>query len=332
MSVKTYNPNTDYPVTTPSGRIVEPPSGRCWRTSKEVFDKMVADNRVYFGTDGNSVPQIKRFLNELKYDGMAPTSILFYKEVGHSQEGAKEVTKILDAGVFDGPKPVRLMKRLLTLANLKEDSIVLDFFSGSASTAHALMELNAEFGTKRKFIMIQIPEITNEKSKAYAEGFDNICEIGIERIRKAGEKLLSENNMDIDIGIRVLKLDSSNMKDIYYRAADTQQTFLDRVIDNIKEDRTSEDLLFQVMLDLGVLLSSRIEEIEIAGKKVFNVADGFLVACFDKDVTDETIKAVANMKPYYAVFRDSSMANDSVATNFDQIFANVSPDTIRKVL
>lgn len=332
MSVKTYNPNTDYPITTPSGRVVEPPTGRCWRTSKEAFEKLVADNRVYFGVDGNSVPQIKRFLTELKYEGMAPTSILFYKEVGHSQEGAKEVTKLMDAGVFDGPKPIRLMKRLLTLANLKDDSIVLDFFSGSASTAHALMEMNSESGTRRKFIMVQIPQETDEKSKAQAEGFENICEIGKERIRKAGEKIISEKGVGTDIGMRVLKLDSSNMKDIYYNPAEVQQTSLFGMADNIKEDRSSEDLLFQVMLDLGVMLSSKIDKYDIFGKEIFNVAEGFLIACFDNNVTEDVVKKIAEMKPYYAVFRDSSMASDSVATNFDQIFASISPDTVRKVL
>ena len=203
------------------------------------------------------------------------------------------------------------------------------FFSGSATTAHALMQLNAENEGRRKYIMVQIPEKTDEKSEAYKSGYLNICEVGKDRIKKASELFADKN---IDVGFRVLKLGSSNMKDVYYNPSETQQSLFDTYADNIKEDRTPEDLLFQVMLDLGVLLSSKIEETTIAGKQVFNVADGFLIACFDNDVTEETVKAVAEKKPYYAVFRDSSMANDSVATNFDQIFASISPDTVRKVL
>lgn len=332
LSVKTYNSECDYPIMTPSGRIVEPPTGRCWRQSKEAFMKNVEDNRIWFGSDGNSVPQVKRFLSELKYDGMAPTSILFYKDVGHSQEGAKELTKLLEAGAFDGPKPIRMLHRLCRLANLDKESIVLDFFSGSATTAHAVMQLNAENGGQHKFIMVQLPEKTDKKSEAYKAGYKNICEIGEERIRRASKKIKDETGADIDYGFRVLKCDSSNMKDVYYNPSEYDIDLFSILTDNIKEDRTSEDLLFQVMLDLGVLLSSKIEEKVIDGKKVFNVADGFLIACFDENVTDEIITAIAKQKPYYFVMRDSSMASDSVATNFEQIFAAYSPDTVRKVL
>jgi adenine-specific DNA-methyltransferase len=197
------------------------------------------------------------------------------------------------------------------------------------------MQLNAEDGGHRKFIMVQLPEKTDEKSEAYKAGYQNICEIGKERIRRAGAKIKEENGLTaqgLDVGFRVLKLDSSNMKDVYYNPADFEPSLFDSVADNIKEDRTPEDLLFQVMLDLGVLLSSKIEETTIAGKRVFNVADGFLIACFDNNVTDDAVKAIAQKKPHYAIFRDSSMATDSVATNFDQIFAAYSPETIRKVL
>ena len=336
MSVKTYNEDCDYPIIAPSGRVIEPPAGRCWRLSKNAFLERLKDNRIYFGADGNSVPCIKRFLTELKFDGMAPTSIMFYKDVGHSQEGAKEVTAIMNAGVFDGPKPVRLLLRLLTLANLADDSIVLDFFSGSATTAHAIMLFNVEKGKHCKFILAQIPESTDGKGTAYKAGYKNICEIGKERIRRAGKKIKEDAGLtapaDLDIGFRCLRLDESNMKPVYYTPKEIEQQDLFSLVDNVKEDRTPEDLLFQVMLDLGVLLSSTIEVKEIAGKKVFNVADGFLLACFDHDVTNETVKAIAKMKPYYAVFRDSSMANDSVATNFEQIFETYSPDTVRKVL
>ena len=336
LSVKTYNAACDYPITAPSGRVIEPPAGRCWSLSKKAFLERLQDNRIWFGPDGNGVPRIKRFLTDLKHEGMAPTSIMFFKDVGHSQEGAQEVSKLLDGGFFSGPKPQRLMQRLLTLANLTSDSIVLDFFSGSASTAHAVMSKNAENGGHRKFIMVQLPEKTDEKSEAYKAGYKNICEIGKERIRRAGRKIKEDAGLtapaDLDIGFRCLRLDESNMKPVYYTPDEVGQQDLFSLVDNVKEDRTPEDLLFQVMLDLGVLLSSSIEVKEIAGKKVFNVADGFLLACFDHDVTEETVKAIAQMKPYYAVFRDSSMANDSVATNFDQIFETYSPDTVRKVL
>ena len=335
LSVKTYNPSTDYPITTPTGKIINPPSGRCWRTSKESFDKLVEENRVYFGEDGNNTPRLKRFLSELKYDGMAPTSILLFKEVGHSQEGSQELTKLLDVGAFDGPKPTRLLKRILTLSNSKEDCIVLDFFSGSSSLADATLQMNLEDGGNRKFIMVQIPETTSEKSIAHKAGYKNICEIGKERIRRAGAKIKKDSPMttaNIDTGFRVLKLDSTNMKDVYYNPAEYDFSLFETLADNIKEDRTPEDLLFQVMLDLGVLLSSKIEESTIAGKKVFNVAGNYLIACFDDNVTEETIKAIAQQEPYYFVMRDSSMASDSVATNFEQIFATYSPDTVRKVL
>ena len=332
MSVKTYNASCDYPITAPSGRIIEPPTGRCWRLSKNAFLERLQDNRIWFGPDGNSVPSIKRFLTDLKYKGMAPTSIMFYKDVGHSQEGAKEVSKLLDGGFFNGPKPVRLIQRLLTLANLKSDSIVMDFFSGSATTAHAVMKTNTDNTTKCKYILIQLPEKTDDFSEARKKGYKNICEIAEDRISCASRKLKDETGADIDYGFRCFKVDSTNMKEVYYCPADVRQLSLDQLTDNIKEDRTPEDLLFQVMLDLGVLLSSKIEEQEIAGKRVFSVADGYLMACFDKDVTEDVVTQIAKSHPFYAVFRDSSMADDSVAANFEQIFATYSPETVRKVL
>ncbi len=239
-----------------------------------------------------------------------------------------------DVKFENGKKPVRLIKNMAKMI-ASNDFTVLDFFSGSATTAHAVMKLNDEDGGHRKFILVQLPEKTNEKSEAYKAGYKNICEIGKERIRRAGKKIKEESPMttaDLDTGFRVLKLDSSNMKDVYYNPAELTMNTLFGTTDNIKEDRTPEDLLFQVMLDLGVLLSSKIKESTIAGKKVFNVADGFLIACFDANVTDEVITEIAKKKPYYFVMRDSSMASDSVATNFEQIFATYSPDTVRKVL
>lgn len=263
---------------------------------------------------------------------MAPTSILFNKEVGHSQEGAQEVAKLLDGGFFNGPKPIRLLRRLLTLANLNDDDIVMDFFSGSATTAHAILELNSEDNVHRKFIMIQLPATTENNNEAVKAGYKTICDIGEERIRRAGKKIKEETGADIDYGFRCFKVDSSNMKDVYYKPSDVTQTELDLFTDNIKEDRTPEDLLIQVMLDLGVLLSSKVEEEEIAGKKVFSVTDGYLMACFDRDVTDDVVTAIARKHPFYAVFRDSSFSTDSVAANFEQIFDTYSPQTVRKVL
>lgn len=334
MSVKTYNAECDYPITCPSGRVVEPPAGRCWSLSRNAFRERLQDNRIWFGTDGNSVPCIKRFLRELKFDGMAPTSILFYKEVGHSQEGAKEVTALFgDKGVFDGPKPVRLLQRLLTLANLKDDSIVLDFFSGSASTAHAVMKMNAEKQKHSPFIMVQLLEHISEKKKE--QGYETVCEIGKERIRRAGKKIKEEfplTTQDLDTGFRVLKLDSTNMQDIYYSPKDISQADLFSQVDNVKPDRTGEDLLFQVMLELGAPLDSKIEATTVAGKTIYNVAEGYLVACFDPDVTDEVVKVIAQMQPAYAVLRDTSMKDDSTATNFEQIFKTYSPDTVTKIL
>lgn len=335
ISVKTYNPNTDYSITAPSGRVIEPPTGRCWRLSKNEFLERLQDNRIWFGDDGNGVPRIKRFLSELKFNGMAPTSIMMHKDVGHSQEGSQEVTKLLDAAVFDGPKPVRLLLRLLTLSNLEKDSTILDFFSGSATTAHAVMQLNAEDGGNRKFIMVQLPELTDENSEAYKAGYKNICEIGKERIRRAGAKIKADSPLttgDLDIGFRVLKLDSSNMKDVYY----TPEEFLTSAqtspnlfgfMDNIKGDRSPEDLLFQVMLDLGIPLSAKIT----LDGEVFHVNGNYLIACFDKVDIDQMTE-IAKQRPKYAVFRDSGFASDSDMVNFEQIFNTYSPGTEKRVL
>ena len=346
ISVKTYNAACDYPITTPSGKIIEPPAGRCWSLSPKAFGERLQDTRIWFGPNGDNTPRIKRFLSELKFEGMAPTSILFYKDVGHSQEGAQEVVSLFgDKGVFDGPKPVRLLQRLITLANLQENSIVMDFFSGSATTAHALMKTNAEKGTYNKFILVQLNEEVSEKKKNV--DYKTICEIGKERIRRAGKKIKEElaskqqenglfteqeGKQTLDIGFRVLKLDSSNMQDIYYSPTEYNQNDLFSKTESVKSDRTSEDLLFQVMLELGATLDSKIEQIEIKGKTIYNVATNYLVACFDNEIDDSVVTAIAKMQPQYAVFRDSSMADDSTATNFEQIFKTYSPNTTTKVL
>ena len=272
-------------------------------------------------------------------------------EMNH-ENGKEMVGELFGNTPFDFPKSVEYIKKCILLGTTK-DSVVMDFFSGSATSAHAVMQLNAEDGGNRKFIMVQLPEVTDEKSEARKAGYETICEIGEERIRRAGKKIKEElqkkeeesdqltladnsslhtTDSSLDIGFRVFRVDSSNMEDVYYTPAELQQDQLELFADNIKPDRTPEDLLFQVMLDLGILLSSEIKETEIAGKKVFSVADGYLIACFDKDVTEETVKAIAQKQPFYAVFRDSGMASDSVATNFEQIFETYSPKTVRRVL
>ncbi len=336
MTVKTYSAAYDYPITTPNGTVVYPTNGRCWFTSKERMQKLIEEGKVWFGENGGNMPRIKRYLTDVQ-QGMTPITIWKCDEVGHNQEARQELKKLFDGkGYFDGPKPLRLLHRIITVANIQDGDIILDFFSGSATTAHAVMQLNAEDGGHRKFIMVQLPEACDEKSEAYKAGYKNICEIGKERIRRAAKKIREDAGLtltqDLDGGFRCLRLDSSNMQDIYYTPDATQQDLLAFTTDNIKPDRTPEDLLFQVMLELGVLPSSTIAETEIDGKKVFDVADGFLLACFDKGVTTETVTAIAKKQPYYAVFRDASMADDSTATNFDQIFETYSPSTVRKVL
>ena len=378
-------PNLFYPITAPDGTEVYPvvavrdsqrPSicekidGR-WRHGASTMEKNIKNGLVEFvkQDDGTWIPYEKIFA---PLEGEEKTK-KYTTWIDETNDGAKGIKDLFGSTVFDYPKSPNLLVRFLKMAGVESGDIILDFFSGSATTAHAVMQLNAEDGGHRKFIMVQLPEKTDEKSEAYKAGYQNICEIGKERIRRAGTKINNENeklkdvplikdNKDVqlflsiaenghdaiehtksafervdiihslDSGFRVLKCDTSNMKDVYYNPAEYEVNMFSRLEDNIKEDRTPEDLLFQVMLDLGVLLSSKIEETTIAGKKVFNVEDNYLIACFDSDVSEETIKAIAKQKPYYFVMRDSSMASDSVATNFDQIFATYSPDTVRKVL
>lgn len=332
LSVRTYSVNYDYPITNPNtGVVYNPPSGRSWITNKETVQKWIAEERVFFGQKGDGAPQLKRYLSEVQ-NGVVPTTYWSYEDCGHNDEARKEVKELFGKPPFDSPKPTRLLLQILKIATNKDD-LILDFFSGSATTAHAVMQLNAENGGNRKFIMVQLPEETDEKSEAYKAGYKNICEIGKERIRRAAKKIAGENpDAKFDGGFRVLKCDSSNMKNVYYNPAEYEPSLFNKLEDNIKEDRTPEDLLFQVMLDLGVLLSSKIEETTIAGKKVFNVEENYLIACFDDNVTEEVITEIAKQKPYYFVMRDSSMENDSVATNFEQIFATYSPGTVRRVL
>lgn len=338
-----------YEITGPTGKKFMPPSGYCWRFTKEKFEQMRSDNRIWFGVDGNNSPVPKLFLSEVQ-DGVTPMTLWTFDEAGHNQIATRELRDIFNGSVFTSPKPIKYITRYLQIGMNKND-IILDFFSGSATTAHAVMQLNAEDGGHRKFIMVQLPEETDEKSEAYKAGYKNICEIGKERIRRAGQKIRNEQlgiknesdnsslqtpNSSLDTGFRVLKCDSSNMKDVYYNPAEYEPSLFSSLEDNIKEDRTPEDLLFQVMLDLGILLSSKIqvrsEKVGMRNYSYFDVEDGYLIACFDKNIDEEVITAIAKQKPYYFVMRDSSMATDSVATNFEQIFAAYSPDTVRKVL
>lgn len=324
LTVKTYTPSCDYPITTPSGRVVEPPAGRCWRLSAKVFAERLQDNRIWFGADGNGVPRIKRFLSELKFEGMAPTSILFYKDVGHSQEGSQEVIKLFDnQGVFDGPKPVRLLKRLLTLSNLNDDSIVLDFFSGSATTAHALMQYNAEKEKHCKFICAQLIEETPEESPARKAGYATIPEIAKERIRRAGKKIKEESPLTtqhLDTGFRVFRLSSSNYEDVTKQPSEYDQRTLDLFADNIKADRTDLDLLFGAMLSWGVQLSLPMTTEEVDGCKIYTVDDGGLVACFTENITENVAKAMADKLPVRVLFRDSCFGEDKTKINIFELF------------
>lgn len=371
-----YVASLNYPIVNPNtGEAHYPPNNGNWRYSQETMNRLLANNEIFFGEDGRGRPKLKRFLCNVK-EGITYTSLWDF--VPFNTQGSKEMIDIMGGiSIFDNPKPMGLILELLRMGS-SNDSIILDFFSGSATTAHAVMQLNAEDGGQRKYIMVQLPEKTDESSEAYKAGYPNICEIGKERIRRAGRKIREElimrnsqcvmdtNNSelriphselsDLDIGFRVLRLDSSNMQDVYYNPAAMTQDLLSITTDNIKPDRTPEDLLFQVMLDLGVELSSPIviRNVECGMRNkddapqnaipnsefriphstytYYDVADGFLIACFDKGITGEVVTEIAKRQPYYAVFRDSSMADDSTATNFDQIFETYSHNTVRKVL
>ena len=320
-----------YEIVGPTGRKFLPPSGYCWRFTKEKFEEMRKDNRIWFGTDGNNSPVPKLFLTEVQ-DGVTPMTLWSFEEAGHNQIATRELREIFGASIFTSPKPLKYLTRYLQIG-LNKDSLILDFFSGSATTAHAVMKLNAEDGGNRKFIMVQLPEKTDEKSEAYKAGYKNICEIGKERIRRAGKKIKEETGIsaqNLDTGFRVLKLDTSNMEDVYYTPQEFElQSFFN---ENVKADRTNEDLLFQVMLDLGIELSAKIESKQIAGKNVHFVDDNYLVACFDRDVNESTITEIAKLQPIYFVMRDASAANDNVIDNFEQIFKHYSPDTNCRII
>lgn len=320
-----------YPIILPSGRVVYPPSGRCWRVSREKFVEMVNNNQVWFGENGDGVPRQKRFLSDVK-KYITPMTVWTYNEVGHTQEAKKDLNNIFDGkAYFDYPKSLKLMERIIGLC-VKEDDIVLDFFSGSATTAHAVMNSNSKIKSNIKYIMVQLPELLSEKSEAYKDGFKTICDIGEERIKRSGEKIKEESKANIDYGFRVYKVDSSNMKDIFYKPGDLGQTNLFDLMSNIKEDRTAEDLLTQVILDLGLTLDLKIEEKKIINNNVYYVADNALVACFDDNVDIDIVDEICKCKPLKVVFKDASFKTDKDKINLEERIKKLSADTEISIL
>ena len=312
-----------YPITTPSGRVVEPPAGRSWRLSRKAFRERLQDNRIWFGPNGDNVPAMKRFLSELRKTGITPMTIWKYTEVDHSQGATQKLAKLFDGKkFFDYPKSVPLIQRCLQLYS-NDDSIILDFFSGSATTAHAVMQLNAEDGGNRKFILVQLPEATPEDSEAYKAGYKNICEIGKERIRRAGKKIKEESPLttqDLDTGFRVFRVDESNFEDVERTPKLYNQEQLELFLNNIKSDRTDLDLLFGCMLNWGVQLSLPMTTEEVDGKKIYTVNEGDLVACFADKVTDNVVRAMAEKQPLRVIFRDSCFERDADKINIYETF------------
>ena len=324
-------PNLTYAIKNPNtGEEYWPPRGRCWRTGEKEYLEFLSDNRIVFGKTGNSKPQFKRFLSEAKDKGVTPKSI--WDDCGTATDATKEIMDLLGSKIFDTPKPVAFIRKILQLATSGE-GIILDFFSGSATTAHAVMQLNAEDDGNRKFIMVQIPEETDEKSEAYKAGYKNICEIGKERIRRAAKKIHEDNpDAKFDDGFRVLKLDDTNMKDVYYAAGDYTQDLVSMLESNVKPDRTDLDLLFGCLLDWGLPLSLPYTSETIDGCMVHTYNDGDLIACFDENVPESVIKTIAKRQPLRAVFRDSSFANSPAKINVGEIFKLLAPDTRVKVI
>jgi len=357
-----YRERDCYPITSPkTGKVFYPPKGSSWRHPKDAVEKMIAENRIWFGMDGNSRPAPKRFLNEVR-QGIVASAWWPFSEVGHNDESKKELLKIFEGNSpFGTPKPTRLIDRMLRLVTQSaSDSIILDFFSGSATTAHAVMQLNAEDGGKRRHIMVQLPEPCDEKSEAFKAGYKTIAEIGKERIRRAGQKILQEwqakqakeqpaqgdllspENLKLntensgatapDVGFRVLKIADSNFREIERTPEELDQKELALHTEHIKPDRTPEDLLFQVLVDWGVDLALPIVSETLHGKRVFFVDENALAACFDTGLSDELVHAIATRKPLRAVFRDDGFGDDSTRINVEQIFKLLSPNTEVKAL
>lgn len=327
----------DYTITKPNGIVIRRPQDRYWAYSKDTINRMISENAIVWG-EGNSMPLVKRYLCDVQ-DGLVPTTLFSREFAGDSSQAKKQIDSLFTncKGIFDYTKPVKLMTRLLHIGSNSND-IILDFFSGSATTAHAVMQLNAEDGGNRKFIMVQLPEKTDEKSEAYKAGYKNICEIGKERIRRAGKKILEDNstlnsqNSTLDVGFRVLKLADSNMTDVFYSPSEYSQNLLEQFESNIKADRNDLDLLFGCLLDWGLPLSLPYKSVNIDGYTIHNYNDGDLVACFDENIPDEVIKKIAKMQPLRAVFRDSSFANSPSKINVGEIFKLLAPDTRVKVI
>ena len=333
LSARNYYSEGTYSITCPSGRRLEgPPPGTYWRYSEPRFRELDRDGRIWWGTDGNNVPAIKRFLSEVK-QGRVPQTLWTYSEVGHTQDAKKELLSLVrfpdSDSTFETPKPTRLLKRILQLASTSADSIVLDFFAGSGAFTQAAFELNAEDGGNRRAIGVQIAEpLGLEAGNGHA--LQTIADVCKERIRNAGTKIKSDTALtapNLDAGFRVLKIDTSNMRDVYYAPDAVAQGDLLAQVDNIKPDRTPEDLLFQVLVDWGIDLALPIATETIAGKQVFFVDTNALAACFDAGLTDDMVKEIAKRKPLRAVFRDASYGSDAVKINVDQIFKLLSPDT-----
>ncbi len=324
-----------YTIVSPNGKRFDPPSGSCWRYTKEKMDEAIADNRIWFGSDGNGVPRIKKFISEGK-QGLTPETMLFAEKVGTNDSAKRELVSLFDGiAVFETPKPVSLIKHLLNIVNESRNGIILDFFSGTATTAHAVIKQNSEDNGHRKFIMIQLAETCIDGSEAQKAGYSTICEIGKERIRRAGKKIKEESPLttqDLDVGFRVFKLDDSNMNDIYYSAGDYTQTLLTQLESNVKSDRTDLDLLFGCLLEWGLPLSLPYKSEKIEEHTVHTYNDGDLIACFDENVPESVIKEIAKRKPLRAVFRDSSFENSPAKINVGEIFKLLAPDTRVKVI
>lgn len=333
LSAKSGTEKLRYEIQTPSGRICRPPEGRFWGVSKQRFDELVKDDRIWFGKNGDGIPRLKTFLSEVQ-DGLRPNTLWFHQDVGHNQEGRQEVKLLFDdKAYFDSPKPVRLLRTILSLCPNDDNFIALDFFAGSATTAHAVLEKNAEDGGNRRFIMVQIPEKVDPTLDAFKDGYETVSSIAMERIRRAGRRVLANTlhkDWMRDVGFRVLKIDTSNMADVYYTPSEAKQEDLLSTVDNIKEGRGNpEDLLFQVLVDWGVDLALPIHRETVQGKTVFFVNEEpyDLIACFDTGVTEELVKELAKYEPVRVVFRDNGFATDAVKINVEQIFRQLSPAT-----
>ena len=330
LAVKSYSAVYDYEIVTPSGRVVNPPHGSCWRVSKQRLQEMIEQNRIWFGEDGSNVPSVKRFLSEVR-DGVVPLTIWKYDEVGHNQAGYQELKKLFAGqAYFDGPKPVSLLRRIIWLSGAKSDDIVLDFFAGSGTTGHAVLESNAEEGTQRRFVLVQLDENVESSSEAGRAGFSTIADITKERLRLVGTRLLEGDchaEWNRDVGFRAFKVDTSNMKDVYYHPDELEQSDLLDMVDNVKSDRLAEDLLFQVLVDWGVDLTLPIRREIVHDKTVFFVDNNALVACFDRNVTEALVKELAGYNPLRVVFRDNGFVSDAVKINVEQIFRQISPAT-----